>query len=213
MQNDRLNACGEAGIEVGACGWLRPGWQGAFYPDDLPDDWRLDYYANQFNAVLAGAEHWRPGRGYPVAQWRESIEAPFRLYLAAPDEDVFGQDAQWRRFCDQLDALRGVLAGVVAGSPRSSRKLVDRLVSDMGGAAAPVSGASAMCWWPHEGGKRPQDAPLWLLHDDLQDLRVLRPKIESFAARHPGGGILVEHPSLSAEALLRLRQVVEIMGL
>ncbi|MDH3327099.1 MAG: hypothetical protein OEM38_10325 [Gammaproteobacteria bacterium] len=29
-------------------------WAEAFFPDDLPEDWRLDYYANEFGAVLLG---------------------------------------------------------------------------------------------------------------------------------------------------------------
>ncbi len=46
-------------IKLGACGWNHGHWQGRFYPDDLPVDWRLSYYANEFSAVLLTEKQWR----------------------------------------------------------------------------------------------------------------------------------------------------------
>ncbi len=39
-------------VLIGARGCLHPDWVGAFYPDDLPADWRLAYYANEFNLLV-----------------------------------------------------------------------------------------------------------------------------------------------------------------
>ncbi len=39
-------------FHVLAVGWDHPAWQGSFYPDDLPADWRLTYYANEVPGVL-----------------------------------------------------------------------------------------------------------------------------------------------------------------
>ena len=37
---------------VGARDWDHPDWQGTYFPEDLPADWRLSYYANEFSTVL-----------------------------------------------------------------------------------------------------------------------------------------------------------------
>lgn len=44
---------------IGACGWDHPGWRGTFYPEDLPDDWQLGYYSNEYRVILVPAEYWR----------------------------------------------------------------------------------------------------------------------------------------------------------
>lgn len=33
---------------IGALGWQHEAWQESFYPDDLPPEWRLGYYSNEF---------------------------------------------------------------------------------------------------------------------------------------------------------------------
>ncbi len=40
---------------IGACGWLHEGWSGSFYPDDLPADWQMAYYANAWPLALITA--------------------------------------------------------------------------------------------------------------------------------------------------------------
>jgi len=72
-----------ADVEVGARGWLHERWMESFYPEDIPDDWRLGFYANEFNSLLV-----------PWSLWSESIEDltealddtgdDFHLYLELP---------------------------------------------------------------------------------------------------------------------------------
>ncbi len=45
-------------VLIGACGWLHRGWQDSFYPDDLPQAWRLAYYANEFSMVVIREQEW-----------------------------------------------------------------------------------------------------------------------------------------------------------
>ena len=40
------------GLLIGAYGWRHPQWAGSFYPDDMPEDWWLPYYSNEFSVVL-----------------------------------------------------------------------------------------------------------------------------------------------------------------
>ena len=39
--------------------WEHPAWNQEFYPDDLPEDWRLSYYANEFPVVLVPVSEFR----------------------------------------------------------------------------------------------------------------------------------------------------------
>jgi len=73
-----------ADVVVGARGWLHQSWLESYYPEDIPDEWRLGYYGNEFNTVLV-----------PWEQWQVSVEAleeglddtsdDFHLYLELPE--------------------------------------------------------------------------------------------------------------------------------
>jgi len=39
---------------IGARGYQHADWMTSFYPEDLPEDWRLAYYANEFNLLVIG---------------------------------------------------------------------------------------------------------------------------------------------------------------
>ena len=67
-------------IRVGACGWDQSHWQGTFFPDDLPDDWRLTYYANEFSAVLVPENEWCAA-GVDFEQWADDVPDDFKFYL------------------------------------------------------------------------------------------------------------------------------------
>ncbi len=37
---------------IGSAGWQHPEWENSYYPEDLPPDWRLGYYANEFSLAV-----------------------------------------------------------------------------------------------------------------------------------------------------------------
>lgn len=46
-------------ILTGTAGWKHPGWANeVFYPEDLPEDWYLSFYANEFPVVLVPDTQW-----------------------------------------------------------------------------------------------------------------------------------------------------------
>lgn len=62
-------------ILIGACGWLHDNWQDTYYPEDLPQDWYLGYYANEFPVVQVGETEW--AQGGDVEEWlAETDELP-----------------------------------------------------------------------------------------------------------------------------------------
>jgi len=39
-------------ITIAVSGFQQEVWSKSFFPDDLPEDWRFDYYANEFRAIF-----------------------------------------------------------------------------------------------------------------------------------------------------------------
>ncbi len=66
---------------IGACGWRHQRWRNAFYPEDLPDDWQLAYYANEFLTVLVPQTQWQQSSFDECQAWLEEVGADFRLFL------------------------------------------------------------------------------------------------------------------------------------
>ncbi len=71
-------------ILIGTRGWDRPDWTGGFYPETLPDDWRLGYYANHLRAVLVPAETVARADAAQVRTWVEETYDEFRFVLEVP---------------------------------------------------------------------------------------------------------------------------------
>lgn len=83
-------------VRFGARDWRHPGWAGGYYPEDLPADWQLGYYANELGAVLLPEAAWRGIDAETLADWALDVHDGFRFYLAvaagsdAPDPAALG---------------------------------------------------------------------------------------------------------------------------
>lgn len=95
-------------VIIGARGWLHPLWDERFYPEDMPEEWRLDYYSNEYKVVLVPAAQWRAA-DEQVAEWRDEVFEDFRFY--------FEIDAAWpeggARLAEHIAHLGDLCAGVV----------------------------------------------------------------------------------------------------
>lgn len=62
-----------------------------YYPCDLPEDWRLSYFANDFRATLLPAATWTTTDPLTIAQWYDDLSSGFRVVAeqvpAQPRED------------------------------------------------------------------------------------------------------------------------------
>lgn len=71
-------------LSVGAWGWKHPEWEkDVFYPDDLPVDWQLSYYSNEFDVVVVPATYWGV-EGYDEEDWLDDVEDDFGFYIEWP---------------------------------------------------------------------------------------------------------------------------------
>lgn len=93
-------------FRVGARDWERPEWASGFYPGDMPPEWRLSYYANEFNAVLLPPRRWLGVRDGVIAEWADDVHEAFRFFLELPPD---------RRALGRAEAVTELLGGLCGG--------------------------------------------------------------------------------------------------
>jgi hypothetical protein len=98
-------------ILFGSAGWDHADWQGPFYPDDLPVDWRLSYYANEFSVVLVPLSVWNTG---DCSGWHDDVPESFRFVLDI--SHLPADEGALKRLKVCVEGLGDRLAGVVSWS-------------------------------------------------------------------------------------------------
>lgn len=68
---------------VGSTGWDHPEWNGCFYPEDLPPEWRLAYYGNVFHCVYLSYAAWSSCDLQTLSGWVNDTLERFRFVLEA----------------------------------------------------------------------------------------------------------------------------------
>lgn len=104
-----------AKIRVGLSGWDYDGWQGDFYPDDLPRTRRLEYVAERFDTVEVNGTFYSLLKASTYRKWDDATTHRFCFALKGS------------RFITHSKKLRGVesaLANFLASGPLAlGRKL------------------------------------------------------------------------------------------
>lgn len=68
-------------LQIGVFGWQYSSWLGKYYPEDLPEEWMLDYYSNAYRVVLVPEQAWLSWNDEQIEETLDSVEAPFYFYL------------------------------------------------------------------------------------------------------------------------------------
>jgi len=68
-------------VDVVPQGWWALADADSFYPDDLPREWQLTYFANVFPAVLVPGRLWQQRSESELTDWHADVHAGFRFYL------------------------------------------------------------------------------------------------------------------------------------
>lgn len=95
-------------IIVAVHGWSHPGWNESFYPEDLPEDWRLSFYSNEFRAVVVPASEWSGADPLEVERWVEDASGDFVFYL-----EVVSLQTDWARLAEVVKPLGEHLGGIL----------------------------------------------------------------------------------------------------
>jgi hypothetical protein len=189
-------------IRLGGFDWRHAAWQGGFYPDDLPEDWQLTFYANEFDALGLAAEAWLAPSLEELAGWVTDTREGFRLYPELPARQVSDLEARLKALGPRLGAT---LAG--AGCPPA--------IIGLAGRFAPVWAQAALEGLPpvaHDliEALEPGRAPLVVLDSPRLDLRAARRAMEVLGPRE--GVILLRDAGTALESLQGLRTLRDLLG-
>lgn len=182
-------------LRFGTVHWRQPGGAGSYYPDDLPEDWQLGYYANELSAVLLPASAWCDVAPDQLAEWAEDVQPGFRFYLLAD-----------------------------AGAPVEAQRARARALGDrLGGllwpnAPAPDGAASPLADLPEhvQAWQDPDGLYLALLEVAGLDLRARRGLLDALGPRlaaNEGAAVILAGAGVGPDDALQLQTVAELMGL
>lgn len=89
---------GSPSLLIGARGYAHASWEGAFYPDNLPPEWRFLFYSHRYPALLMPTHAWGPD-GTRLAAFGEEAPAGFRMVLEISEKSLpqMAQVAAWPR--------------------------------------------------------------------------------------------------------------------
>lgn len=185
-------------------GWMPSPGQSDDYPDDLPHDWRLPYFANEHLGVLVPVETWIAASSAELDAWREETPARFRFYLETTDRRTDGPRRVARALGNQFGGLVGdadaVAADWLTDAQRWVREQPGAPHSLLGGGSRGI----ALCC-PTDLIRQPRDARRWIesLTDPASDT-ALAPS---------GPSILCLLGHCGFDDLRRWQGLVELMGL
>lgn len=183
---------------IGSRDWEHVSWEDSFYPDDLPADWRLTYYANEFRVVLVPAARLAGGQ---TAQWASDIDAGFGFIcetppgLVAPAEaqafaesvESLGERCVGIRFLASPESLNrpaelDVLLGMLAARWPTSVDLAQPVPPEVDGLLR--AHECGVCWHgpPHVADLQRGRLALAVLPSPQEDLRLLRSVVETCLA-------------------------------
>ena len=190
-------------IKVGVFDWDRFATQGGFYPDDIPQDWRLAYYSNEFACACLSLRH-----------HEQRIESLSTLLEDLPDSFEWSLYAQTQ---DHLSMISQLLCEV--GVPRHLI-LADELTTnpDLAAilqqcAAAGVSMQSHSSLLHQPSGRQP-----CALLPDHGDLRQTRDWIEQWAQQSTGDldtqprNLWLAGVDTTYQRLVEIKTLVEMLG-
>jgi len=184
------------GLKLGSYGWRHDHWQPGFYDDELPEDWQLTFYANEFNTVLVPASYLDESRD--IEQWCEDVSENFRFYIEWPQ-----QFAATDSLLQELESMGEQLGGILLSSDI-------QLDTD-----SPVynwheGNNGAAIWHPDNAIK----SDLAVFAIEQYDLKQQRQWLEAFMEDSGGRGraVLLSDAVLDIEDLRELKTLIELKG-
>ncbi len=175
-------------MQIGSIDWNHFHWFDSFYPESLPEEWRLTYYANEFPCVLLPA-----ALASDIGRWQEDTHETFRFHVAFPGTAALELERALE-FAAKLGSRMGGIVCGSAGAPGARSTDLARLLAERNVHIA-MDGATPEHPWVRAGIA----SPLWRpgvaaphcstgIVDELDggERRLLRSWIEDFARQASG---------------------------
>lgn len=178
---------------VAPCGWEALPDADDFYPDDLPADWRLTYFANTLPAVLLPWSAWQAQPPAILQGWRDDVHGSFRFFLEVPRLPV-------------TDAARMAVAA------RAAAALGPALGGWVASTLAVAPGSPVGCSAPAAAGMPPA-AYAVVVPSELQgDLRAATAWLRALAAAEGGPPRLLLLPAAATATLTAWQHLLALLG-
>jgi hypothetical protein len=174
-----------AAVTVVADGWWALSDSASYYPDDLPADWQLGYFANEHPGAYISAVDWCADAVLLLHEWRDAVPESFRFFLECPPANAPKDLLQ-----QAIAALHGQLGGWVRWTAPGAPGLLLRPTAD----EAAVWGRAVNC-------------PQTLMADLRAGARWLREQ----AAAAPATLVILPQPRTAQ--LAAWRQMQQLLGL
>ncbi len=102
-------------VLMGACGWKHQAWLNDYYSDELPEEWQLGFYSNEFPMVYVPASDWLDVSNSTeddLNEWTEDVSDSFRFVLEVP-EKVLMSEEQFVAAVEKIKILGKCCLGLV----------------------------------------------------------------------------------------------------
>jgi len=201
-------------LEIGALGIQHEGWLESYYPEDLPEDWRLDYYSHHFNVALLPVDEWLSVTEDDLAQWTEDVKDEFQFLLAIDNKDIN------TAAIEQISLIKTILkehfSGVVVKV--SDENLTTELqtlreISPVFADGVKLSGSDlATCW--RKQASIENSVLGFITEQDAGNLREVRACVEAFLAQCQEHGtcyLIFEGASPSTKMMQDTQVVIQML--
>ena len=119
-------------LYFGTSGFSYKPWKGPFYPEDLPDDQMLSFYAGKLSAVEINNTFYRMPKADLLERWADSVPETFRFALKASQRithrarlENAGESVEY--LWNAMQALGAHLGPVLFQLPPNFRQDLERL--------------------------------------------------------------------------------------
>lgn len=97
-------------VLMGTCGWKHKEWLNDFYSDDLPEEWQLGFYSNEFPVVYVPTAQWLDDSD--ISEWCEDVAETFRFVLEI-SADILNDEKQFNNALNKAKSLNELCLGFV----------------------------------------------------------------------------------------------------
>jgi len=201
---------------VGATGWEFGPWEQSYYPEDLPEDWRLTYYSNDFPVVRLPTSRLAAASDNEVQEWLDETNGQFRFVVELDCPQDAALEARLATLRPKLLAVIVPRDGAIqpgealAGLPRVMAKAEDQSceLHLQAGVGHCWNGQGAPCWGD-------DIALVCLAASDYKDMRRLKEVIAACQPALEEGRQLVllfEGQAPDVEVMHNARTIAELLG-
>jgi uncharacterized protein YecE (DUF72 family) len=119
-------------VEIGTSGWTYPHWQQNFFPESLPHDDRLTFYARTFSTVEINTTFYGLPTLKTVRHWRDVVPASFRFAIKGSrytthNKRLLEPRKSTSKFFRAIKPLQGRITAVLFQLPPNAVADVERL--------------------------------------------------------------------------------------